>query len=316
MYTGEELRHTSAPDTWCNIRPFNHAEPVLKDPAVKVFPHVRTQEPSVTRVSVPQHKAGNQILYSLPAEEYSRLTPYLEPFPLLQGERLYQPHETIRHVIFPQSGTVSLVSQMRDGAQVEVGVVGSRGLLGLPIAFGTDAVPFGAVVQISGSALRMRAESFREEAGRCDHLHRLVLRYAQAFFVQTAQTAACNNMHGVSQRLARWLLMACDRAQSEKLQVTQEFIGSLVGVRRAGITETLGRYAAEGVIENRRGQVRVLDRERLERAACECYRIIGDEFDRLLGRRLGPERSAGEIGDEWSKGKRPRPAVGVLRSLR
>ena len=238
----------------------------------------------MARLHLPQSEAGNQILYSLPAGEYDHLLPHLEPFPLAQGARLYRSCEPIRHVVFPQTGTVSLVTQMRDGRQIEVGSVGSRGLIGLPVALGTDAVPFGAVVQMSGSALRVKADAFREESGHCNVLHRLTLRYAQALFVQTAQSAACNNAHDIDQRLARWLLTAFDHARSDELQATHEFISDLVGVRRAGITEGLGRYADEGIIEIRRGQVRLVDRGRLELAACECYRVITDEFDRLLGR--------------------------------
>lgn len=173
---------------------------------------------------------------------------------------------------------------MRDGGQVEVAAVGRRGLLGLTVALGTDSVPFGAVVQTAGRALRMRAEAFREESARCGALHRLTLRDAQALFVQTAQTAACNSSHDLERRLARWLLTACDRAQSDEIEATQEFIASLLGVRRAGVTVGLGRFADEGVVENSRGRVRVIDRVRLERAACECYPVITDEFDRLLGR--------------------------------
>lgn len=251
-------------------------------------------------LNLPQSEAGNQILYSLPAGEYDHLLPHLEPFPLVQGLRLYQPCEPIRHVVFPQSGTVSLVSQMRDGRQIEVGTVGSRGLIGLPVALGTDAVPFGAVAQMSGAALRVKAEAFREGSAHCDALHRLTLRYAQALFVQTAQSAACNNAHDIDQRLARWLLTAFDHARSQELEATHEFISELLGVRRAGITEALGAYAGEGIIEIRRGHVRLVDRARLELAACECYRVITDEFDRLLGKRPTSERPASEpgIGDD------------------
>lgn len=226
----------------------------------------------------------NQILAALPANEYARLLPHMEQMALTHGKILTHPDEPIEYCYFPHRATISVVAVMRDGAEVEVGVIGGEGMSGLPIVLGTSRAPLQTMVQIADSGMRMRADVLRAEAGRGE-LHRLILRYAQAFFVQTAMTAACNRLHRLDERLARWLLMCQDRVKSDKLELTHEFMAVMLGVRRAGVTETLGLLQRAGLIELARGHTTILNRAELELTACECYGVITREFERLLGRR-------------------------------
>jgi CRP-like cAMP-binding protein len=231
----------------------------------------------------PPNTLRNRILSALSNEEYERLAPRLEYVELYLGDVLYHPTERIRHVYFPFNGTIALTSVMADGDETEVGMVGREGALGLPLVLGTDSVPLKAVVQMAGTSARMRAEVFKAEVGRCGEFQRQLLKYAQAFFVQTAQTAACNRLHGLDRRVATWLLTARDRAQADALPLTHEFISTMVGVRRAGITESLGALHRGGLIGRERGKVIIIDTVGLEAASCECYRMVRDEYDRLLG---------------------------------
>lgn len=225
---------------------------------------------------------SNRILSAAPAAEYERLLPHLEDVELRQGGVLYEPGEHLSHAYFPYSGTVSVLAQMRNGDQAEVGVVGREGMLGLPLMLGTDTIPLRAIAQVPGGALRVRAAVFKEEVGRCGGMYRLLLRYAQAFYVATAQTAACNRLHTMDGRLARWLLTTSDRAQSDKLELTHEFLAMMLGVRRAGVTEAVGAMRAEGLVGLSRGRITILDAEGLARASCECYGVVKEEYGRLV----------------------------------
>ncbi|PYS78884.1 MAG: Crp/Fnr family transcriptional regulator [Acidobacteria bacterium] len=231
----------------------------------------------------PIHPHINRILSGLPRDEYERISPRFENISLPLGQVLYQPEERIAYVYFPLLGTISITAVMEDGSEVEVGVIGREGMLGLPLVLGTDSAPLKAVVQVPGSAMRLRAGAFGEELKRCETLGRLLLGYAQAFFVQTAITAGCNRLHPLDGRLARWLLTTRDRAQSDTLPLTQEFLGVMLGVRRAGVTEACGALSAGGLIEHTRGRIRIADPQGLERASCECYAVVRKEYDRLLG---------------------------------
>lgn len=226
---------------------------------------------------------NNRILSALPAADLDRLRPLLQYVELAQGEIMHRPEEPITHVYFPHSGTISITAVMEDGGEAEVGVIGREGMMGLPIVLGTDSSPLKAVIQVPGGALRMRAREFKDEVGRCGEMYRLLLKYAQAFFIQTAITAACNRLHPLEGRLAKWLLTNKDRAQSDTLPLTQEFLGVMLGVRRAGVSEAVGSLESAGHITHARGQIRIADEGGLERAACECYRVVRKEYDRLLG---------------------------------
>jgi CRP-like cAMP-binding protein len=229
-----------------------------------------------------QHFVDNRILAALPAEEFERLRPHLEDVRLNLGDILSRPDEKIEYVYFPKRGTISVCAIMEDGAQVEVGVIGNEGMYGLPIFFKTNTAPLQAMVQIPDGAFRMRSGAFIREVEKCEHLRNLLLHYAQAFFMQAAQTAACNRLHPMEGRLARWLLMCQDRTKSEFLQLTHEFISMMLGVRRAGVSTTAAKLKDDGLIDYQRGFIRIRDREGLEKLSCECYGVVRKEFDRLL----------------------------------
>ncbi|HEX8459456.1 MAG TPA: Crp/Fnr family transcriptional regulator [Pyrinomonadaceae bacterium] len=230
----------------------------------------------------PQQTIQNHILVSLPAEEYERLAPHLEDVRIQLGEIISHPDEKIEYVYFPKRGTISVCAMLEDGSQVEVGVIGNEGMCGLPVLFGTDSVPLQAMVQIPDGAVRIKTEAFKSVIKDCPTLHRSLMHYAQAFYVQAAQTAACNRLHSIDGRLARWLLMCQDRTRSDMLALTHEFMSIMLGVRRAGVSEAANKLKSDGLIDYQRGVVRVLDRKGLQAATCECYWIIRKEFDRFL----------------------------------
>jgi CRP-like cAMP-binding protein len=226
---------------------------------------------------------ANRILNSLTRSEYERLTPHLEPVNLWLGEVLCRPDEPITHVYFPTRGTVSIVSVFEDGGSVEVGMVGNEGMFGVCVFLGSVTTPLEAVVQLPGNGLRMRAEVLKQEFQKGGQLQDLLLRYTQAFITQVAQTAACNRAHPMGGRLARWPLMCQDRSHSKELELTHEFIATMLGVRRAGVTEAAGQLQDMGLISYRRGHITITDREGLEAFSCECYPIVKKEFNRLVG---------------------------------
>ncbi|MBA3716074.1 MAG: Crp/Fnr family transcriptional regulator [Pyrinomonadaceae bacterium] len=195
---------------------------------------------------------------------------------------LYQAAERIRYVYFPIDAVISLVSVMENGASVEVGAVGHEGMLGVPLLLGYDTADTQARTQIAGAALRMRSEMFRAEVHQSEKFKASLLRYAHGLLTQVAQTAACNRLHSVSGRLARWLLIAADRAERNDLPFTHEFIAQMLGVRRAGITVAAGMLSDAGMIGYTRGHIHILDRRGLEASACECYEVVRNEFDLLM----------------------------------
>lgn len=230
----------------------------------------------------------NRILNALSLEEYESLAHHLEPFPLSRGEVLYRPDEPITHVYFPLRGTVSVVSVFRNGGSIEVGMVGNEGLFGISVLLGSITTPLEAIVQLPGEALRVRADLLRQEFRKCGTLHDVLMHYTQAFLIQIAQAAACNGTHKVEGRLARWLLMCQDRAMSDELELTHEFISAMLGIRRAGVTEAACSLQSTGLIRYKRGHITVVDRAGLEAASCECYPVVKQEFERLLGGNCRP----------------------------
>jgi CRP-like cAMP-binding protein len=219
----------------------------------------------------------------LPPEEYERLSPHLEPVTLAVGDVLYYPQDPVTHIYFPNRGSISIISTFADGGGVEVGVVGNEGVFGVNVVLGSVSVPLEAVAQVPGDGLRIPSDVIKKEFKAGGLLHDLLLRYTQAFIIQIAQTAACNRSHPIGGRLARWLLMSHDRAMSDELLLTQEFISIMLGTRRPGITEAAARLQNSGSIKYSRGHITILDRKKLESASCECYKIVQSEFDRLLG---------------------------------
>jgi CRP-like cAMP-binding protein len=196
---------------------------------------------------------------------------------------LYQPRAALDFAYFPSQGVVSLLTVMEDGAGIELATIGNEGMVGLPILMGIAESPSRAVVQVSTSGLRMRADRLKTETSRDTPLRRLLLLYSGSFLFQISQAVACNGLHSVQQRCCRWLLMTHDRVEADEFSMTHEFLAQMLGVRRASITEVLRPLQEDGLIRYRRGRMVVLDREGLEEASCECYQLVVQEYHRLLG---------------------------------
>ena len=225
----------------------------------------------------------NRLLAALPPDDFAALAPALQPVELELRQVLYEPGQAIRAVHFPEGGMVSNVASLEDGHGVEVGVIGREGLVGLPVVLGAERAGTEALVQMDAPALRVRAADLRAAFDRSAPLRSVLLRYAQAFHAQVAQTAACNARHPVDLRLARWLLMLHDRAGRDEFPMTQEFLALMLGARRPGISVAAGALQRSGAISYTHGHMTVLDRAGLEAAACECYGTVREQFDELLG---------------------------------
>ncbi len=225
----------------------------------------------------------NHLLAALSDAEARRLAPHLKPISLPRGAVIARPGQSIDHAYFPLSGMISVVAMMSEGLGAEVATVGNEGMIGLPIFLGADSSPFHLMSQLSGDALKIPAGRFETVLAEEPRLNALVRTYSQAFFVQTAQNAACNGVHTVAQRGARWLLATQDRAESDAFFLTQEFLAFMLGVARQSVGTAVADLQARGLIEYHRGNMRILDRPALETASCECYGIVRTEFSRLLG---------------------------------
>ncbi len=224
----------------------------------------------------------NHLLSALPADISERMFPDLELVAMPLGMVLYESGEKLRYVYFPTDCIVSLLYVMENGAPAEIAVIGNEGTVGIAQFMGGGSMPNRAVVQCAGSAYRLRVPLARQEFGLNGPFLRLLLRYTQALITQMAQTAVCNRHHSLDQQLCRWLLLSLDRLSSNQLVMTQELIANMLGVRREGVTEAAGKLHAAGLIDYRRGHITVLDRTGLEQRVCECYRVVKQEFDRLL----------------------------------
>jgi len=231
--------------------------------------------------SVPEQ---NQILRALPAEERLRLFPHLQLVALPPGRVIYESGARLRHIYFPTDSIVSLLYVLANGASAEIAVVGNEGAVGVSLFMGGETTPSRAVVQSAGSAYRLTRTRLKLEFERHGELLHVLLRYTQSLITQMAQTAVCNRHHALDQQLCRWLLLTLDRHDSNELRMTQELISNMLGVRREGVTEAAGRLQKLGVIRYSRGRITVLDRARLEKLSCECYAVVKQESDRLLGR--------------------------------
>jgi len=229
-----------------------------------------------------QEPVKNRILAALPAEEYERLFPHLEFVALKFKQAVYEPNVPMRLGYFPNSGMICVIAVMRDGASVEVGVIGNEGFVGTPIFLGVKATPNRALVQVPGSAFKMKAEALERILPRAPSLELMLRRFVQAQAFLLAQSAACNRLHEVEERLARWLLMAQDRAGSGLLPLTHEFLAEMLGSRRSTVTVAAGALQRAGLIEYNRGRVKILDRTGLENSACECYEITKQQFERSV----------------------------------
>lgn len=230
----------------------------------------------------PHDPCQNRLLAALPEDEYARLLPHLEWFPLPLGESLGEPGILMRHVYFPATGIVSLLYVTEEGASTEIAVVGNEGMVGVPVFMGGDTTLSRAVVQSAGHAYRLQGRLLKDEFQRAGSMQLLLLHYTQALMTQMAQTAVCNRHHSLDQQLCRWLLLSLDRLSSNDLVMTQELIANMLGVRREGVNEAAGNLHKAGLIEYCRGHITVLDRAGLEARVCECYAVAKRETDRLL----------------------------------
>ncbi|MGA8298583.1 MAG: Crp/Fnr family transcriptional regulator [Terriglobales bacterium] len=224
----------------------------------------------------------NIILLSLPDEEYALLRPGLDPVDLPQYQILHEPAEKIDFAYFLNDGMASIVALNSDGRSVEVGIVGKEGMLGMPLMMGIQRGTFRAIMQMSGSGVRIPAKAFLEILPSAPALKSLLGHFALMHGMQTAQLAACNRLHDIDQRLVRWLLMCQDRVDSQLLPLTHEFLAQMLGTGRPSVTLAAGVLEESGLIENMRGTVRVLNRKNLEAAACECYGVI-QHFNGKMG---------------------------------
>jgi CRP-like cAMP-binding protein len=230
-----------------------------------------------------QSVAANHLLSTLPLEEVEHLFPCLEPVTFALGKVIWNSGERLNNVYFPTTSVVSFLYTTADGATAEMGIVGNDGMVGVSLILGGETTPNRAVVQIAGGAYRMRAKLLAQELARGGVFQQSLLRYTQALITQISQTAVCNRLHPVAERLSRLLLLYHDRAESNELVMTQEIIANMLGGRRESVTVAASHLQDAGLIQYARGRIRIIDRRRLEASACECYQIVKDECQRLLG---------------------------------
>ena len=226
----------------------------------------------------------NELLASLGAQDYGRLITHLELMPMPLGMAVYESGSAPGFVCFPTDSIVSLLYVLEDGASTEIAVTGHEGLVGISLFMGGESTPSRAVVQSAGHGYRVRGTVLRQLFESSADVQHVLLRFTQALITQMTQTAVCNRHHTVDQQLCRWLLLMLDRLSSNEVLMTQELIANMLGVRREGVTEAAGRLQADGLIEYRRGRIRVLDRQQLEARVCECYAVVKKEYERLLSR--------------------------------
>ena len=232
-----------------------------------------------SHASVPRE---NQLLAVLPDAAWRRWQPELEPVTLPLGQILCESGRSPAYVYFPTTAIVSLLYMTRDGGSAEIAVIGNDGVVGISLFMGGNATPSQSVVQSPGQAYRLRAQLVRDEVERGGPALGLMLRYTQALIAQVAQTAVCNRYHSIDQQLARRLLLWLDRLPTDALEMTQELLANLLGVRREGVTAAALKLQLAGVIRYSRGHIDVLDRVRLEQHTCECYAVAKKEYHRLL----------------------------------
>ena len=232
--------------------------------------------------AVSQSESVNRLLAAVSEDEYQGIAAELESVSLELGKILHRQDEVIDYVYFPQTAIVSLLTDLADGSGIEVGLVGSEGMVGLSVIMGVERSSKVATVQGSGTALRMRASKIKEAFGRGGKLQRLLLRYTYALMGQISQSAACNRRHSIDGRLARWLLMYHDRWSSDTFELTQDFLANMLGCRRAGVSEAAQELELSGFIRQSRGRITIIDREGMEDFTCECYRVVKNEYDQIL----------------------------------
>lgn len=227
--------------------------------------------------------SANRLLALLPAGELEQVRSQAEVVPLRHGQHVIVPDEPIEHVYFPLNCLLSMVTTMEDGATVESGTIGREGMSGIPVLLNAGQTTMPTFCQIPGEAARLRSDVLKGIYERSDEARRVLNRYVHTVVIVGSQSAACNALHRVEARTCRWLLMSSDGVGSDEVNLTQEYLATMLGVRRPGVTEVAGRLRSEGLIEYSRGNIRILDRAGMERLACECYGRVKGEYERLLG---------------------------------
>ncbi|MBD2042211.1 Crp/Fnr family transcriptional regulator [Microcoleus sp. FACHB-672] len=229
-------------------------------------------------------KVHNRLLTALPREVSEKLAPHLKLVSLERGKILHLPGETIHDVYFPLDCLISITITMKDGSTAETGVIGNREMLGVNAFMGgSETTQTEYIVQIAGTGLKTDASVLLDLFDHNKEVRDLLLRFTQALIAQISQTTACNRLHVLEQRFGRWLLESQTRMESDELLLTQEFLGHMLGVRRAGVTQAAQKFQEKSLIHYSRGRVHIIDQQGLEAAACECFKTVGDEYNRLLG---------------------------------
>lgn len=231
-----------------------------------------------------QESCRNLLLRALPDDCLERLWPHMESVTLQPKRVLHYPQTPMPHLYFPEDGLISIVAYAGEGKGVEGWLVGREGFMGIPIILGEDSPSHRRVVQVGGTALRMRSETALKAMDEMPELRKLLLYYVQVVLMQTAQLSACNATHSVQQRVARWLLMAHDRNGAATLPLTHEIIARMLGIRRATVTDCIIGLERDGILEKARSLIQIIDRNRLKTTSCSCYRIIRSAEKRMLGR--------------------------------
>jgi len=224
------------------------------------------------------NRIHNEILIGLPSREREQLFPKLEFMRLRTHHVLHEPGDTLKSAYFCNSGLISILSVFPDGKSVEVGLVGKEGFIGLPLVVGFRTAATRAIAQIEGSSFRIDAETLKAILRDSPQLELRLLQFSQVMGVQTTQIAACNRLHEVNERLARWLLMSADRIGSNSVPLTQEFLAQMLGTRRSSVTVAAGMLQKAGLITHSRGDVKITDRPRLEEATCDCYKLMQNQI--------------------------------------
>src|SRR4030095_13659882 len=240
----------------------------------------RLERPMVATLNEP---VENRLLAALPPDQYERLRPRLQPVEFTLGEVVYEFAGQWDYVFFPTTSIISLLYTMENGTSAEMGLTGNDGVVGIVLFMGGGTMPDRAVAHSVVGPLRRTAKVRQDEFAIGGKFQQFLLRYTQALITQISQTAVCNRLHSVDQQLCRWLLLSHDRVKADELIMTQELIADMLGVRREGVPVAAGRLQDVGAISYARGHIQILDRQKLEDTVCECYQVVKDEFDRLLG---------------------------------
>ena len=243
-------------------------------------------------MSAPHGARTNQLLAKLPLADFTPLEDHLERVQLRLGDVIHKPGQRLLHAYFPTTAVVSLHCLMASGSSSEMAGIGNEGMVGFALTMGADITTSSAAVQIAGEAYRLDASVFKREFEKLGPLHRLMLLYAQILITQIGQSVACNRHHSIEQQLCRWFLLTLDRQGTAEFVMTQDLVANTLGVRRESITVAATKLQQAGVIRYRRGHISVLDRERLETRACECYAAVKDETSRLMAVDLGQRNTA------------------------